>query len=524
MRCLRATTTLALLLTLTTLFSVVSVAQIPRVRADLPYSLNPVPAFALEGSTVSLVLSVNNALGGTLYQFIFSVTDPSGRTVQSPLENFTTLPGQNSFSILVPYPSPSLRGSNSLAGRYTTWVDQIAPTAMPRVATSSFTLSITDSPSYERTQVVSLQASRYNASEPVTVVIRTQTTSTLVFSQTIIATTTGLITTSWKIPRNATIDIYSVTLTGTSTFKNPPDVQRFSVRAASMSIAVITSAKSSYQRTETMQFSFQPAYPDGSFASTGVALLTLERPDKVNITLTATYSSATQAFSASYTTTMVNQTGTWTAILGSHAYSDANGNTGPGGAVTNSPQLTPASLTINVTANTNFAVGQQTKFNASITYPDGTILQTGTVAVYLVYSGNPTVNDTVPVVFDTGLRIWIGTYTPRSTDPGGLWSLVVKASDSSVPPNTGLATRAITLQNNTTSTSGNVSFPLWYFAIIAALIAALLVAVLVAFKRRKVTHAKLKIDLEAVKSEAGRIENTDFFQSVKGQVTKDKEE
>src|SRR5207249_2658978 len=37
------------------------------------------------------------------------------------------------------------------------------------------------------------------------------------------------------------------------------------------------------------------------------------------------------------------------------------------------------------------------------------------------------------------------------------------------------------------------------------------------------THARLKIDLEAVKAEAGRIENQEFFQSVKDQLKKDKE-
>jgi hypothetical protein len=71
--------------------------------------------------------------------------------------------------------------------------------------------------------------------------------------------------------------------------------------------------------------------------------------------------------------------------------------------------------------------------------------------------------------------------------------------------------------------SSNVSFPLYYFGILAALIAALLVGTFLAFRRHKVTHARLKIDLEAVKAEAGRIENQEFFQSVKDQLKKDKE-
>ena len=422
--------------------------------------------------------------------------------------------------MVVAYPSPSLQGSNTLVGQYNAKVDELWPTAAPGVAGTSFFLTITDSSSYQRTQTVNVQASGYKVSESVTVTIRTQTTSTLVFSQAVQASGGGVVATSWRIPVNATIDNYIVTLTGTTTVKNPLDSDRISVGRAVMTVSSITSLKSVYERTETMSFSFQPTYPNGSIPSTGVALLTLARPGGGSVTLTATYDSTSQTFQASYQTSLDNQTGTWTASLGGHAYSDAYGNNGPGTIVTNNSQLTTIPLNVTVTTNSTIAVGQQLQFSANVTYPDGTVFQPGTVKAYLLYSGTPAVNDTVPVVFDTSLKLWIGTYTVRSSDTGGLWSLVVKASDSPTPPNTGSATRAITIQNNT---GGNASFPLFYFGIIAALLALLLVAIFLAFRRRKTTHARLKIDLDAVRSEAGRIESTDFFQSVKDQVKKEKD-
>jgi hypothetical protein len=55
-------------------------------------------------------------------------------------------------------------------------------------------------------------------------------------------------------------------------------------------------------------------------------------------------------------------------------------------------------------------------------------------------------------------------------------------------------------------------------------VAVLLVGGFLAFRRHKITHANLKIDLEAVRSEAGRIENQEFFQSVKDQLKKDKDD
>lgn len=460
----------------------------------------------------------------TLYSFRFLVRDPAGVTYQSQLQNYTTVPGQTQFTILVTFPGGAFSGSDKLVGKYTATVDQLTPTPATGVATNTFYIGLTDASEYQRTQTVNVLASGYNASETVTVSIKTYTTSVIVFSQSIQASLGGAVTASWDIPVNATIDSYVLTVTGTSTVKTPRDTQQFAVNIATVTIASITSQKSSYERTDTMMYSFQPKYPDGTIPSTGVGLINLMGPNRRNVTLTATYDPSTQTFNATYRTSTTNQTGPWTASLSSHAFTDAFSNSGPYARVSTSPQLTTAALSVLVATSTNFVLGQQAKFNASITYPDGSMLTSGSVSAYFLYSGTPVINDTIPLVFDTGLGVWVGTYTPKPSDTGGLWSLVFKASDSSSPPDTGSATRAITLQNNSTpSPGGNASVPLYYFGIIAALIAGLLIAAFLAFKRRKETHARLKIDLEAVRSEAGRIESQDFFKSIKDQVTKPEE-
>jgi hypothetical protein len=518
MRCSKTTRLLFLILTVG-LVPLLPANLMPRAHADLPFSLNAVPANAPEGTTVSLILSVTGAVQNIQYEFRFSVTDPLGTTIQSGLLNFTT-GNQDTFTMTVLYPSPSLQGPNNLVGQYRARVDELFPTPSPNVAATSFILTITNSLSYQRTQTITIQASGYNASESVTVTIKTQTSSTTVYTQTLAATSAGVVATTWKIPKNATIDNYIVTLTGTSTFKSKPDTQTVSVTQAILTISSIITNKSSYQRTETMRFSFQPTYPDGTIATTGTALLTLAPPAGSPSTLTATYNSTSQIFGVTYKTLVTDTTGTWTASLSGHAYSDPDGNSGPGITVSTGSQLTIASLTINLNTNTAIAVGQQLKFNASITYPDGTLLQTGTLRAYLVYSGTPSINDTVPVTYDSGLQLWFGTYTVKPTDTGGLWTLAVTASDSPNPANTGTITRAMTIQN---TTSGSASFPLFYFGIIAALIAALLASVLLLLRRRKVTQTRLKIDLESIQAEAGKIESSDFFKSVQGQVRKEKE-
>src|SRR3989449_2933104 len=679
----------------------------PAARAVPQYSLTPLPFITQEGYSVLLILNVVGASPSTLYQFNFHVRDPSTKVWNSVLENYTTFSGQTQFSLLPSYPSAAFigagGGTSSLVGQYVGWVNQTRPALATNTAvavtTNGFFFILTDNTEYQRTDTVGIRATGYNSLEPATVIIRTQTSSTVVLNATTAASSVGIITVSWKIPRNAIIDNYLVTITGKVTAKTPPDAQGFIVRAATMSISTFTSSKTSYQRTETMKFSFKSTYPDGQYANSGTALLILASPVGSSVPLTAVYDSIAQTFNATYKIFPNNQTGIWTASLGVNGFDDGFGNNGPNTAVTTSPQLQPAVLAITITSKSYFAIGEQIRFNATIEYPDLTNLQSGQVAAFLLFSGGGH-NDTIPLVYDSTINFWVGTYTPGN-EPGGLWSLTVAGADSASPANSGKATKTIQLQDriptasftftsgtiltsasvsfdgsasfdpdgtivgyawdfgdgstgsgatsshsystagtytvklNVTDNSGstaldtqtvtitdrppvvttalsstnpapgqaviititasdpdgtlvtttvnwgdgttntisgppstgshayslansatsatytitvtvvdnsgstktatssitiqtnqpssNVSFPLYYFGILAALIAALLTGAFLAFRRHKVTHARLKIDLEAVRAEAGRIENQEFFQSVKDQLKKDKE-
>ncbi len=700
------TTRYAVLFALSVLISLIVTGLPPPAHAVTSYSLTPLPFITQEGYSVLLILNVVGANPGTQYQFTFHVRDPSTKVWNSILENYTTFSGQTQFSLLPQYPSPSFTGggTSALVGQYVGWVNQTAPgpttnTAVA-VTTNGFFFILTDHTEYQRTDTVGIRATGYNPLEPATVIIRTQTSSTVVLNSTIIASSAGIVTASWKIPRNAIIDNYLVTVTGKITTKSPPDAQGFVVRAATMAISGFTSSKTSYQRTDTMKFSFKSSYPDGQYANSGTALVILTSPGGSSVSLTSVYDSIAQTFNASYKTFPNNQTGTWTASLGVNGFDDGFGNAGPSATVTTSPQLQPASLTITITSKSYFTIGEQIRFNATIQYPDLTSLKSGQVGAFLLFSGGGH-NDTIPVIYDSTQSHWVGTYSP-GIEPGGLWSLTVAGADSASPANSGKATKTIQLQDRlpvasftftsgtiltatpvsfngsasydpdgtvvgyawdfgdgstgsgptpshaysiagiydvrlnvtdnsgstavstqivtitdrppvvtitqtaTTATSGqaviititgtdpdgtivnatvnwgdgtkdtlignpstdshayslangassatytvtvtvydnsgsvssttskpitvqpvqsssNVSFPLYYFGILAALIAALLIGAFLAFRRHKVTHARLKIDLEAVKAEAGRIENQDFFQSVKDQLKKDKE-
>jgi PKD repeat protein len=696
----------SLLLGIATFIPVLLLGSIPPAHAAGTYTLYVVyPGYAQEGGTNALVLTVTGA-NVTTYRFRFIVLDPATKVFQSILYNYTNFVPNGAFSLPpVVYPSPGFQGSNDLVGQYFIQVNQVAPVPKTNVASNSFYFILTDLIDYQRTQTVGVQATGYNATEPVRVTIRPTASSINVYDQTIPATSGGAVTTSWKTPRNATIGNYLLTLTGTTTVKNPSDIQGFVVHPATLTITSLTANSSTYQRTQTLKFSFQSQYPDGTLANTGTASLTLMRPDRVNVTITASFDNVAGSFVASYKTSANNETGTWTAILPVGGFDDSNGNTGPTTQLTATTRLNIATLTVTVSATSYVPVGQSLQVNATITYPDGSLLpQSGSVGAYVLYSGSPAVNDTVPIVYNSGQQLWKGLYSPTASDPGGLWSLVVKASDSSAPANTGSATDSVTFQDHSpvasftsstltaltgvsinlnatasydsdgtiaswswtfgdgssgvgsttahtfstsgiytvtltvtdnagltasataqititdrqptvsfspssttpssgqtvtlsisasdpdgsissvmvdwgdgtihnlsgvatgdthsytltgssakaytititvtdnsgstststsnlsvqpapgNSSSGTLSLPLYYFGILAVAIGALLIGGFLAFRRHRVTHAKLKIDLEAVRSEAGRIENQDFFQSVKDQLKKDKDD
>src|SRR2546425_2763203 len=447
----------AVLFVLSALSTLLS-AGLPVVHAPTAgtqYTLTPLPFASQEGNGVTLVLGVSGALPGTLYQFNFYVRDPSTKTWGSVVENYTTLPGQTQFPMILAYPGPAFVGTgiDSLVGQYVGRVNQInpPPTSTVAVTPNGFYFILTDKVTfpidYQRTETVGIKATGYNASESARVVIRTPTSSTVDLNVTTTAYSGGVVTTSWKIPQAATLDNYLVTVTGKSTAKNPSDAQGFTVRAATMSIVSFTASKTSYERTEMMKFSFKSSYPDLTYASTGTALVVLKNPGGSSVSLATVYDSVAQTFNASYKTFPNNQTGTWTATLGVNAFDDGFGNTGPSLAPsTTSTQLQRAALTIGITSKSYFSIGEQIRFNATIQCPDLTELQSGQVGAFLLFSGGGH-NDTIlQFAFDSTLNLWVGTYTPGN-EPGGLWSLTVAGADSASPANSGKATKTIQLQD-----------------------------------------------------------------------------
>jgi hypothetical protein len=598
------------------------------------YRLAPFPFRSQEGTTVQLILDVSSVAPSTAYQFIFGVQDPSSHAWVSVPQNYTTLPTQQEFIMIVSYPSSSFNatgGVNSLVGVYAATVSQTKPVPKNNVASTFFRIGLTDNSVYQRTQTVMIKATGYPAYESVNVKITTSPGSTVVLNNPDFADGFGVVSDRWTIPPNSDrSQTYVVTITGTITNKSPADVDSFTITAAQMTISSISSTRAIYQRTEQVRLVFQPIYPSLAFATTGSANVTLIRPNSTSFNITANYDAVSHNFLATYKLPINAQIGVWTARLNINNFDDSYGNEGPTSQISTTFSVQIATLIVTTSlGKTTFVINERIPLNATMRYPDGTVLGSSDHATGRLSLSGGTYVASIPLIYDTSTSQWEGLYIPTGTEPTGLWSLTVNGTDNSSPVNTGVSSNVITLNKRTTtvtvscnpsqitvgqqvtctatvtdvdvgtaitptgqvtispafanaqlcalpsgpgssascsaifvtrpqsqgansitasyggdthealsSTTGSVviqqpppttpsgdnpfTLPLFYFAIIAGIIAAI-VAAFVVF-RHKTTHTNLKIDLEAVKSEAGKIENQAFFQSVKDQLSKDKDE
>lgn len=299
-----------------------------------------------------------------------------------------------------------------------------------------------------------------------------------------------------------------------------PVTTSFTLGAAVLSVST-TLSKASYAINEQIPFNATISYPDGSaLGSAGQATARLvSNGGSYAFTWSLVYDTASSQWKGLYVPNGNEPSGLWSlTVNGTDASSPIN--TGASSSVI---ALNKRATSLSVTCTpSQITVGQQVTCTATVSDADvGTaVTPTGSVTISPAFANPQTC--TLPsgagstascsVIFVTG---------PNSQGPN---SITVSYSGDNREALSSTSS-SLTIQppsSGSGSSQSPFTLPLFYFAIIAAIIAGI-VAVFLAF-RHKTTHTQLKIDLEAVKSEAGKIENQEFFQSVKDQLTKDKDE
>jgi hypothetical protein len=197
------------------------------------------PARVMEGLTTKITVGVNGAEANTTYHHLtINVTDPTHARYNATLVLSTNSTGSGSNSTLY-YGDFSAGANTNYVGKYNVTV--IASNEI--LANGTFTVGLTDELEYRVTNDVIIRGSGYEVGKFVCANITCLETRETVFSESFNATD-GTVSYIWAIPKNATLGIYTVTLSyANGTFKPKiPDIQNFTV----VEIIVYCQARNKY--------------------------------------------------------------------------------------------------------------------------------------------------------------------------------------------------------------------------------------------------------------------------------------
>jgi hypothetical protein len=127
----------------------------------------------------------------------------------------------------ITYPNATFQPAGSTTdytGSYQVYLNQTE-----LLATDQFFVGFTDLSQYHRDQTVTIRAIGYQPNEDSTITITYVPTGVALHSETVTASSDGVISASWAVPSNALMGDYNITITPTNTPKLIPDSQLFTV-------------------------------------------------------------------------------------------------------------------------------------------------------------------------------------------------------------------------------------------------------------------------------------------------------
>jgi len=187
------------------------------------------PSQLQEGQTTEIWVKLTGGEANTVYSANITVTDPSDTVYYNDTLQLTNTTNTGYGEGDITYPANFSLGANTdYVGLYTIAFNGT-------LATGNFTVGLTDRLAYGRTknEVVSvlIRGAGYEANETVIANVTFAGESVRDYPKNITADENGVVTDSWTIPSNASLGIYTVTLTNATGMqvKPIPDVQNFTV-------------------------------------------------------------------------------------------------------------------------------------------------------------------------------------------------------------------------------------------------------------------------------------------------------
>jgi hypothetical protein len=259
------------------------------------------------------------------------------------------------------------------------------------------------------------------------------------------ASSDGSFTVETKLTPDASIDVYSATISGGATADYPSqsfsDTITFNVTAAVLNF-IITTDKVAYNRTQTMSVTALAMYPDGTTIPYSSSVrINLYFGRLLVTTAPMTYSITTGKWTWSYTFGSSTGLGNYTLMVSAvDAYDNK-------GSSNRTVRVNPATLSITLRGlKSAYQRTEMINLSALLKYPDGTPVTSGTFTMRLRSPNAPTREAQLQYYPDTGL--WAiprdGPYIIPVDEATGLWALTVVGSDPSYNPGEASSTINIT--------------------------------------------------------------------------------
>lgn len=239
------------------------------------------PAQLQEGSDVVLKVRVTGIQLATSYYANVTVALPAqlstrySQAIELAVSNQAVATGQ------VTYPSVAFQPEGALTnytGSYKVYFNETQLLG----AEDQFFVGFTDSSEYHRDETMAIRAIGYQPDENATLSIKYAETGVGVHSETVTASSGGIINSSWTVPSDAVIGDYNITITPENTAKPIPDSQLFTVPGHPVNIRTSNLAGGPVPQIEVdaLDQATNKVY-NGTSGSDGIAILNLENGNHI---------------------------------------------------------------------------------------------------------------------------------------------------------------------------------------------------------------------------------------------------
>ncbi|MGA3191548.1 MAG: hypothetical protein ABSD73_03430 [Candidatus Bathyarchaeia archaeon] len=231
------------------------------------YSL-VIPAMAKplqENDSIPISINITGGESGKTYVANVTVQAPTNVSYVNMLNVGTSTLGNG--TAIANYPSDFSAGAN------TSFVGNYAVSFNTTMGNQTFSVGLTNSTQYHRTQTVNIKAA-YEPNENVNVTIAGNN----IYNSVNLTDPSGLINYDWLVPANASIGNYTVNVFSLSghTVKNPPDTQNFTVPGFAVNVTARNLAEEPVPNVNINALENGNVADNETTSATGLATLNLE--------------------------------------------------------------------------------------------------------------------------------------------------------------------------------------------------------------------------------------------------------